>query len=151
MDETLLHNPHDAFIKAGLGEPRQMASFLKAYLPSGLASSVDWSSLEVQSTSFLDEQLHHRHVDLLFAARFSDKPLFFHLLFEHQKSLDAWMPFRLLSYQVRIWEKFRKDHPKAKRLPPILPIVFFQDRGEWTPSPHFRDLLDLPQDLDPEW
>ncbi|MCH8475558.1 MAG: Rpn family recombination-promoting nuclease/putative transposase, partial [Opitutales bacterium] len=42
-------------------------------------------------------------------------------------------------------------HPKAKRLPPILPIVFFQDRGEWTPSPHFRDLLDLPQDLDPEW
>ena len=52
---------------------------------------------------------------------------------------------------MRIWEAFRKNNPKAKQLPPVLPIVFFQDRGEWAPSPHFRDLLDLPADLDPEW
>lgn len=151
MDESPLNNPHDAFVKTGLGEPRQMASFLQAYLPSELAAAVDWTSLEARSTDFLDEQLHRRHADLLFAARFDGKPIFFHLLFEHQKSADRWMPLRLLTYQVRIWEDFRKTKPEAKQLPAILPIVFFQDQGEWHPSPQFRDLLELPTDLDPAW
>ncbi len=151
MDEAPLNNPHDSFIKAGLGEPGQMASFLKAYLPTSLTGAVDWTSLEAKSTDFLDEQLHHRHADLLFSARFGEKPIFFHLLFEHQKSVDSWMPLRLLTYQIRIWENFRNEHPQAKSLPPILPIVFFQDRGEWTPSPQFRDLLALPEGIDREW
>ncbi len=87
--EAPLNDPHDSFIKAGLGEPGQMASFLKAYLLTSLTAAVDWTSLEVKSTDFLDEQLHHRHADLLFSARFGEKPIFFHLLFEHQKSVDS--------------------------------------------------------------
>jgi predicted transposase/invertase (TIGR01784 family) len=150
-EDAPLNNPHDAFIKSSLGTPERMASFLQAYLPSALAASVDWSSLQPAEKAFLDEQLHERHADLIFTARFRGKPLFFHLLFEHQKTVDPWMPLRLLTYQVRIWEVFRKNKPKAKRLPPVLPIVFFQDRGQWAPSPHFHDLLDLPEDLDPQW
>jgi predicted transposase YdaD len=146
-----LHNPHDAFIKAGLGEPGRMADFLRAYLPAALTRAVDWTSLQAVDKDFLDEQLHRRHADLLFTARFAGKPLFFHLLFEHQKSVDPWMPLRMLTYQLRIWEVFRQRKPKARRLPPVLPVVFFQDRGTWAPSPQFRDLLDLPEDVDPRW
>lgn len=151
MGEIPLNNPHDAFIKSGLGKPDRMASFLRSYLSPILTTDVDWSSLELEPTDFLDEQLHRRHADLLFSARFSGKPIFFQILFEHQRSNDNWMPLRLLTYQIRIWEKFRRDYPDAKRIPPILPIVFFQERSEWSPSPYFRDLLDTPQDLDPEW
>lgn len=150
-EEAPLNNPHDAFIKSSLGSPERMAPFLQAYLPPALVAAVDWSSLQPAQKAFLDEQLHERHADLVFTARFHGKPLFFHLLFEHQKSVDPWMPLRLLTYQVRIWETFRKNNPKARRLPPVLPIVFFQDQGEWSPSPHFRNLLDLPEDLDPQW
>lgn len=88
MDDAPLNNPHDAFIKASLGEPRQMAGFLSAYLPPALTVGIDWSSLQSEPTDFLDEQLHHRHADLLFSACFQEKPVFFHLLFEHQKSKD---------------------------------------------------------------
>jgi predicted transposase/invertase (TIGR01784 family) len=151
MDESALHNPHDAFIKAGLGKPGQMAAFLQAYLPPALTVAVDWSSLQPMDKGFLDEALHHRHADLLFTARFHGKPVFFQILFEHQKTVDRWMPLRLLTYQLRIWERYRERNPKARHLPPILPIVFFQDRKKWTPSPHFRDLLDLPESIDSQW
>jgi predicted transposase YdaD len=39
------------------------------------------------------------------------------LLFEHQSSPDAAMPFRLLRYVVRIWERWRRDHPATTTLP----------------------------------
>jgi predicted transposase/invertase (TIGR01784 family) len=147
-----LHNPHDAFVKAGLGEPHQMADFLRAYLPTALTTAVDWKSLQRVESEFLDEELHQRHADLLFRARFrQDTPVYFHLLFEHQKTVDPWMPLRLLTYQVHIWNRFRKESPKAKHLPPILPIVFFQDRRRWPRSPALRDLFGLPQELDPSW
>ena len=52
MDEASLHNPHDAFIKVGLGKPRQMAAFLQAYLPPPLTAAVDWSSLQPMDKAF---------------------------------------------------------------------------------------------------
>ncbi|MGF1531420.1 MAG: Rpn family recombination-promoting nuclease/putative transposase [Puniceicoccaceae bacterium] len=151
MEDAPLNNPHDAFIKSGLGDPRRMSVFLKAYLPSELTEGIDWLSLQPENTNFLDEQLHHRHADLLFSVRLLQKPIFVHLLFEHQRFPDPWMPLRLLQYQLRIWEHFRQRYPKAKRLPPVLPIVFFQNRGKWTQSLHFRDLVDLPAELHPAW
>jgi hypothetical protein len=35
------------------------------------------------------------------------------------------MAERMLSYQVRIWNRWRADHPKAKTLPMIVPIVMY--------------------------
>ena len=32
------------------------------------------------------------------------------------------MAFRLLCYLVAIWKGYRAQHPRAKKLPPILPI-----------------------------
>ncbi|MGQ0504334.1 MAG: Rpn family recombination-promoting nuclease/putative transposase, partial [Myxococcaceae bacterium] len=42
------------------------------------------------------------------------------LLFEHQSGVDAMMPFRLLCYVTRVWERWLKENPKARRLPPVV-------------------------------
>jgi hypothetical protein len=65
------------------------------------------------------------------------------VLFEHQSRFDAWLPFRLLEYQVRIWGKWRAEHPRALRLPAILPFVLHHGRAEWSGSREFSELLDL--------
>jgi hypothetical protein len=62
-------------------------------------------------------------------------------LLEHQSTGDPTMPQRMLSYQSRIWDRFRKDHPTAK-LPPILAVLVSHVRGGWTWARSFEELFD---------
>jgi len=49
--------------------------------------------------------------------------------------------------KVRIWETWRKNHPKCERLPVILPVVLAQNAEVWKISPQFSSLLDVPASL----
>lgn len=53
------------------------------------------------------------------------------------------MAFRLLRYMVRIWEKHLKDHPDARRLPLILPVVLYHGEPGWRVEPAFEALYDV--------
>ncbi len=53
------------------------------------------------------------------------------LLLEHQSTADSAMPRRVLSYQSRIWDRFRDERPAA-RLPPVLAILVSHVRGGWS-------------------
>jgi hypothetical protein len=64
------------------------------------------------------------------------------VLFEHQSEVDARMPFRLLRYEIRIWEAWENAHPGAP-LPPIIPIVLSQAKGGWTAATNFESMLAL--------
>jgi hypothetical protein len=44
---------------------------------------------------------------------------------------------------VRIWEALVKDHPNAKKLPAIVPLVIHHSETGWTASTEFEELLDL--------
>jgi len=57
------------------------------------------------------------------------------------------MALRLLSYQDRIWQCWRTDHPKAKTLPMIIPIVMYHGVTPWLEPRAFDTLLDVPPDL----
>ena len=54
------------------------------------------------------------------------------------------MAFRLLRYQDRIWERWCADHPKAKTLPMIIPIVMYHGMTPWSEPRSFDALLDVP-------
>ena len=55
--------------------------------------------------------------------------------------------FRLLRYQVRIWERWQAEHPAVDTLPAILPVVFYHGRSRWSVSRSFQTLLALPAHL----
>jgi predicted transposase/invertase (TIGR01784 family) len=69
-----------------------------------------------------------------------------YLLFEHQSTADRTMPFRLLRYMTRIWERFAKDAP-GERLPVIIPLVLYHGERAWMGTTQFRDLLHVPEQL----
>ena len=54
------------------------------------------------------------------------------------------MALRLLSYILRIWERFAQNHPPLAKLPAILPIVLAQGRRPWKTSTRLEDLIELP-------
>jgi len=135
--------PHDALFKFIFSQTDHAKSALRQALPAALSAAIDWSTLTLESTSFVDEALKDKHCDLLFSVMLDGKPIYLYLLFEHQSPVDPLMPFRLLVYMVRIWEAHLRDHPDDKRLPAILPVVIHHSEAGWTATTSFEQVLNL--------
>ncbi len=78
--------------------------------------------------------------------RLDGREAFVYVLIEHQSSPDRMMPLRMLRYLIRIWDRYLDEHPKAKRLPMIVPLVVYQGSRRWTHPVELGELLDI----DPE-
>jgi hypothetical protein len=136
-------NVHDAFFKEMLSRPEHAASLLRQILPARIATRLDLASLAPCPGSFVDEALKERHSDLLFSVPLEGREALIYMLFEHQSTVDGMMSFRLLRYEVRIWERWLRDHPGARALPVILPVVLHHSVDGWSGSTAFEDLLDV--------
>ncbi len=136
-------NVHDAFFKEMLSRPEHAASLLQQILPARIAARIQFDSLAPCAGSYVDDALKERHVDLLFSVPIDGRPALVYILFEHQSTVDGLMSFRLLRYEVRIWERWLRDNPNARKLPVILPVVLHHSVDGWTGSTAFEDLLDV--------
>jgi hypothetical protein len=143
----MAHDVHDAFFKAMFSQPEQAAGELRLVLPPALVARIDFAALTLCPGSFVDETLSWQHTDLLFSAPLAGRAAFLYLLFEHKSAPDALTAFQLLRYVVRIWEDFLKTHPKAKRLPAIIPVVLHHGEGGWTCARSFQELLDVDKEV----
>ncbi|MFI2476271.1 Rpn family recombination-promoting nuclease/putative transposase [Nocardia xishanensis] len=138
-------NPHDAYFRHVLGRPADAASELRAVLPEAVAARVDWDELELQSGSFVSKQLRSRYSDLLFRTRLNGHDAYIYLLIEHQSSSDAFMPLRMLDYLVNIWNHFLRQHPDARILPAVVPLVVHSNHTgrPWSAPTELTELIDL--------
>ncbi|MCC6875748.1 MAG: Rpn family recombination-promoting nuclease/putative transposase [Sandaracinaceae bacterium] len=138
-------NPHDVLVKKTLANPQHAEGELRAILPAKLAVLVDWSTLKTERGSFVDPEAREWHTDLLFSAKLAGREALLYLLFEHQSTVDAWMPLRMLTYMARIWTERREAG--VGRLPVIVPLVLHHSESGWTASRRFVDLLDADAEL----
>jgi predicted transposase/invertase (TIGR01784 family) len=148
----MISNPHDLLFKGVLSQPEHARGMLCAIAPAMLVEALDWSTLTLQPGSFVDASLIPQHTDLLYSARWRDGgEALVYLLFEHQSTppTEGLMAERLLRYQGRIWDRWRLDRPKAKKLPMILPIVMYHGKTPWPEPLSFDALLDVPAGLRP--
>lgn len=148
----MVPSPHDALFKAVFAQPEHARGALRAVLPVALADAIDWSTLALRPGSFVDASLRNRHTDLLYSAAWRDggaAPV--HVLFEHQSTppTEAGMAHRLLRYQVRIWDRWSLDHPRAKTLPMILPVVLYHGAAPWLEPRSFDARIEVPAAIRP--
>jgi predicted transposase/invertase (TIGR01784 family) len=137
--------PHDALFKASFETPEHAAALFRQVLPATVVAAIDWSTISREAPSFIDPTLAARHGDLLFCVRLLAAPdlqLFIYLMLEHQSRSHHDMCLRGLGYQVRNWERYRKQH-KTGPLPVIIPVVISHDPDGWTAPTSFHDLFDL--------
>jgi len=144
-DLDLSAHPNDAFFKTIFSEPQHAIAFFKNHLPSDIAKRIDWPSLAVLPTSFVQSSLRQIHSDLLFSVTIEGHPTLLYLLFEHQSTVDPTMPLRLFGYIGEILTQHHKAH--GLPLPPVLPFVFHQGPDAWNISTAFEDLFALPPDV----
>jgi predicted transposase/invertase (TIGR01784 family) len=140
--QRMSKQPHDGLFKAIFGQLDYAREELRSLLPTEISAAIDWSTLSLEPGTFVDAQLSERETDLLYRMQLNERDAHVYVLFEHQSEVDARMPFRLLRYEIRIWEAWEKANPGAP-LPPIIPIVLSQAKGGWTAATNFESALAL--------
>ncbi|WPL11545.1 Rpn family recombination-promoting nuclease/putative transposase [Thiorhodovibrio litoralis] len=100
--------------------------------------------------TFVTEALRKVYSDLIYQIPYRDAQLSVYLLFEHKSRSEHWVLLQLLRYIVASGELYRDQHPEAKRLPPVFPLVLYHGQEHWRAPAHFHDLIDpLPEALKP--
>lgn len=104
-------------------QPVHAGGLLRTALPEKIWRRIDWQTLRHHVPSAIDAALRESAADVLMSARLEGRTVLIYLLLEHQSSIDVRMPFRLLQYMTRTWERHLEDLPHGALLPPILPVV----------------------------
>jgi predicted transposase/invertase (TIGR01784 family) len=139
-------NPHDALFKVAFSKPEAAASQLRALLPAELLAELDLTAIKVMPPNHVDPELRQTQSDLLFEVpQRSRLPALIYVLYEHQSTPDALMPYRLLRYMLRVWEDWleRNKAERPTRLPPVIPIVLYHGERAWSAPRSLGELLDL--------
>ena len=125
--------PHDALFKAAFEQPEHAAGLFRSVLPASVVEAIAWETMSGERGSFVDRDLAEQHSDLLFSVEIANgqDEAYLYLLLEHQSTDDVGMPLRMLTYLVRVWERFRKERPHDA-LPPIVPVVVSHAPGGWS-------------------
>ena len=110
-------------------------------LPPELVAVMDFSTMQVEPGSFVDEALRARYTDLLYSLEIAGCEARIYVLFEHQSSGERWMALRLLRYMMAIWDSCIAGG--ATVLPVIIPVVLHHGDGGWTAATRFEDLFEI--------
>ena len=79
-----------------------------------------------------------------------DLALCVYMLFEHKSTPEYWVALQLLRYIALSGEAYRKQHPDAKYLPPVYPLVLYHGHKAWRAPSDFHSLVrPLPAALQP--
>jgi predicted transposase YdaD len=142
----MAHQPHDSLAKAALSRQENAIGALRAVLPPALLAQLDLSTLRLSQDSFVDERLGKLYSDLVYEVDVAGRRgLVCFILYEHQSTVDVLAPVRLLAYMARVWDTWLQEHPKATRVPPVIPVVLYHGPQPWTVSTSLADVLDLPE------
>ncbi|MCA9542739.1 MAG: Rpn family recombination-promoting nuclease/putative transposase [Myxococcales bacterium] len=126
--------PHDHLFQSLFAQPANAASLVASLLPPALVAALDLDRLSLRASSLPGLADGPRTADLVFEvpwrARTAPAANVI-LLCEHQSQADRWMPMRLIEYALGIWHRARRDDPKARRLPLVVPLVVHNGRHPW--------------------
>ena len=146
---TELTNPHDRFFKETFTRIELAQDFFAQYLPAPVAATLNLNTLELQSGSFVDPDLQQQFADLLYRVTLqSEGDAYIYLLLEHKSYPDPQVPFQLLRYLVRIWER---DLRAQETLRPIVPLVVYHGQGRWQVPLTFSSRYSGPEVLRAYW
>jgi predicted transposase/invertase (TIGR01784 family) len=144
--------PHDALIRAVLSNPANAGSVLRSFLPARVLDGLDLEHLELQSGTFITEELSARNADLLLRTTIrgehpdgetEEHDAYLYFLVEHQSTPQPAMAVRMNGYQQLIWERHLAQHPDGP-VPLVIPIVIYQGHRRWDAPTNVADLLDIP-------
>ncbi|MEA9393673.1 Rpn family recombination-promoting nuclease/putative transposase, partial [Acerihabitans sp. TG2] len=135
---TKLSSHHDALFKKFLGDIEVARDFLDIHLPASLRQRCDLSTLAMESSTFIKNNLRSRYSDMLYSVQTTGGPGYIYTVIEHQSRPEKKMPFRMLGYCLEAMQQhLDQGH---KQLPVVIPLLFYH--GRTSPYPYTTYWLD---------
>ena len=134
------------------GDPILCAQFLRGYTNIPALKDVQPEDIEDVSSKFLPMFQESRESDAIKKIKIKGQEMFLIAIIEHQSEIHFDMAFRLLRYFVMILTDYaaeqEKLHPgitktKDFKYPPVLPIVYYEGKQEWSAVQNFKDRVYL--------
>lgn len=138
MAKSKTSTPHDAVFKKMMSYPEMARDFLSIHLPETLRKMCDFSTLRLESTTFIEKDLRAYYSDILWSLKTNEGEGYIYCVVEHQSTAVPHMAFRLMRYATAAMQ----HHLDAghKRLPVVIPMLFYH--GEQSPYPYSLNWLD---------
>ena len=90
MAEDSIHHPNDKLLKATFSVPENARGFFRNHLPQNLAKIIDWDSLTLEPSTFIDPQFASSESDFWISYGFHCSKAKTH---PNLNSSIAWEPF----------------------------------------------------------
>ncbi|MEC5318904.1 Rpn family recombination-promoting nuclease/putative transposase [Brenneria populi subsp. brevivirga] len=129
---------HDAIFKLFLSDIDVARDFLSVHLPSDIRERCDFTTLRLESASFIDEKLRSRVSDMLYSLHTNTGKSYIYCVIEHQSKPEKLMAFRLLRYCLAAMQQHLEQG--NKQLPLVVPLLFYH--GTRSPYPYSLRWLD---------
>ncbi|PSR14968.1 MAG: hypothetical protein DA408_09230 [Bacteroidetes bacterium] len=140
--------PHDDLFKATFSIVSEVESFLRSYLPTWLANSLDYTTLQQATTSYVSESLHQYFSDIVYSCQWraadsaNGEVVQIALLLEHKSYQPQNIYIQLLRY---LTETYQHQHQKGEELQLVIPIVVYHGQERWRQR-SFADYFKLPDE-----
>ena len=142
---------HDPAYKLLFSDPRMVADLLRGFVPGHWDRWLDLSTLAKVSSEFVGDRLARRLGDLLWRVRFrGDAPeavtggaCELLVMLEFQSTVDAAMGARWLIHIGMVHQELirRGALRDGGRLPPVLPLVFYNGESRWSAAVEVRETI----------
>jgi predicted transposase/invertase (TIGR01784 family) len=140
-----MSTPHDRLFKSTFSQPVHAIELFRSVLPPAVVQHIDFDTLRLEPESFIDEKLRARYSDLLFSVQLAGQHAYLYLLCEHQSRSERLMCVRVLRYVLDIWSAYLSEHPRARYVPLVLPVVVHHGEHGWKAPVRLRELYDAPE------
>ena len=122
-----------------------VADLLRDFIPEDWVSDIDLSTLEQVPGDYVTPGLSSRESDIVWRVRWGeDNLLYIYLLFEFQSTVDPWMALRMTVYVGLLYQELlkRREIPRSGKLPPVLPLVFYNGNALWGAAREVSELIE---------
>ena len=122
-------NPHDRFFKETFSKKEEVQDLIVNTLPEELTRGIDFTSLQLDNTSYIDNKLKENFSDIVYNCKYKGKETIkIALLLEHKSYKPAYPHIQILRYLLNIWETNIKQKEK---LIPVIPIIIYHGKEKW--------------------
>jgi predicted transposase/invertase (TIGR01784 family) len=134
---------HDIGYKQIFAHRELVRDLLSGFTSFECFRDLDPSAFERVNASYVSEQFSERHGDMVWRVQMADQVLYVYLLLEFQSQAERWMALRMQVYVGLLYQDLVKRGELAPdtRLPPVLPVVFYNGVAPWNASGELRELV----------
>jgi len=140
-------NEHDKFFREVFSRKEEVVDFLNGTFPANIATKIDYSSLTIDNTDYISQELKEFYSDVVYNCLYNHEiPLKIALLFEHKSYVPTHPHLQLLRYMLSIWESQLKSEP-PQQLMPVIPIIVYHGKDKWIKKDWHKYFKNYPAEL----